>query len=121
MPTPRQIAGQKAEAFVSTALIDLGWEQLAQNLRTPYAEVDLVLYTPQQDLVVVEVKARKLSSWIGDEDCLRPQQRLRLFRAAEWLLQRQGLHQPVRVDLAIVDLIRDCPVGWRLLKQISLN
>ena len=121
MPTPRQIAGKKAETLVATALIDLGWEMLAQNLRTPYAEVDLVLFTPQRDLVVVEVKARKLGSWVHDEDCLRPRQRLRLFRAAEWLLQRQGVQQQIRVDLAIVDLIRDCPVGWRLLEQISLK
>ena len=121
MPTPRQIAGKRAEAMVSTALIDLGWEQLAQNLRTPYAEVDLVLLTPHRELVVVEVKARKLGTWLHDEDCLRPTQRLRLFRAAEWLLQRQGMRQQTRVDLVVVDLIRDCPVGWRHLEQIGLD
>lgn len=121
MLTPRQIAGKKAEAYVSAALIDLGWERLAQNLRTPYAEVDLVFYTPQKVLVVIEVKARKLGSWLHDEDCLQRKQRLRLFRATEWLLQRQGLDQELRLDLAAVDLIRGCPVGWRLLKQISLD
>jgi Holliday junction resolvase-like predicted endonuclease len=121
MLTPHQIAGQKAEAYVSAALIDLGWQRLAQNLRTPYAEVDLVFLTPKEDLVVVEVKARQLGSWLNEEDSLGRRQRLRLFRAAEWLLQRQDSQQQARVDLASVDLIRGCPVQWRLFEQISLD
>ena len=121
MLTSRQIAGKKAEVYASAALVDLGWECLAQNLRTPYAEVDLVFFTPKKDLVVVEVKARQFGSWLSEEDSLGHRQRLRLFRAAEWLLQRQGMQQQVRVDLACVDLIRNCPVGWRLLEQISLD
>ena len=121
MPSPRQIAGWKAEAYVSAALIDLGWEPLAKNLRTPYAEVDLVFTNLNAELVVVEVKACQFGSWLGDEDRLGPRQRLRLFRAAEWLLKRQGLRHQARVDLAAVDLIRDRPVGWRHLQQIGLN
>jgi len=121
MPSPRQIAGRKAEDFVARALIDLGWECLAQNLRTPYAEVDLVFQNPQGLLILVEVKARQLGDWNAAEDCLRRRQRLRLFHAAEWLLARQGLAQQPRVDLAYVELIRGCPVGWRLLQEIGLD
>ena len=121
MLNARQIAGKRAEDYVSAALIDLGWERLAQNLRTPFAEVDLIFLTPKKDFVVVEVKARQLGSCLHEEDSLGQRQRLRIFRATEWLLQRQGLEQQVRVDLASVDLIRGYPVGWRLLEQISLH
>jgi len=121
MPSKRQIAGKKAEAYVAAEFVDLGWELLAENLRTPFAEVDLLMLSPQGKLVVMEVKARRSSSCVDGEDCLGWRQRLRLFRAAEWLLQRRGLAQDIRVDLVLVALIGDCPVAWSLVQEISLD
>ncbi|MFK5955861.1 MAG: YraN family protein [Planctomycetota bacterium] len=121
MPSKRQIAGMKAEAYAAVNLENLGWELLAKNLRTPYAEVDLFMLSPSGQPVVVEVKARSTGSWVEGEDCLGAQQRSRLFRAAEWLSQQRHEQQMIRVDLVLVELIGGNPVHWSLLQEIGLN
>jgi putative endonuclease len=121
MPSSRQISGSNAETLVAEGLEDLGWLVLARNLRTPYAEVDLLCHDPDKTLVVVEVKARSCLSWMEDEDNLGPAQRLRLARAAEWLLQRCPPGRKVRIDLALVELHGQHPVSWRMLEEIEIH
>ena len=121
MPTDRQDAGNKAESLIACGLEDLGWVVLARNLRTPFAEIDLLCHDPDKVLVLVEVKARSSSSWVQGEDCLGPRQRARLGRAAEWLMQRSPPDQLVRVDLALVELQGQDPVAWRMLEEIEIK
>ncbi len=73
--------GRVAEWVTATILKLRGWEILARNLRTPYAEIDL-LCADESGLVIVEVKYR--SSLFGDPVSF--QQRTRLARSASWLL-----------------------------------
>ena len=121
MPSKRQDAGKHAESLVASGLEDLGWVILARNLRTPYAEVDLLCHDPNQVLVLVEVKARSLLSWLEGEDNLGPVQRFRLGRAAEWLALRAPPQQSLRIDLALVELHGQNPVAWRLLEEIEIK
>lgn len=120
MPSKRQNAGSDAESLVSSGLEDLGWVVLARNLRTPYAEVDLLCHDPAKILVLVEVKARSVLSWLDGEDNLGPAQRLRLGRAAEWLAMRSPPGQSVRIDLALVELHGQKAVAWRVLEEIEI-
>jgi len=121
MPSARQLAGRRAEEMVAAAMAARGWNCLARNLRTPYAEVDLVFEKPGELLLLIEVKARSSRGWLGPEDHLGPAQRRRLFRAAEWLLRRQTGVARWRLDLALVDLLGGMPVSWRLLEDIGLD
>jgi len=121
MPSQRQNIGNKAEALVASGLEDLGWVVLARNLRTPYAEVDLLCHDPAKVLVLVEVKARSILNWLEGEDNLGAPQRLRLARAAEWLALRSPPAQSVRIDLALVELHGQNPVAWRVLEEIEIH
>lgn len=121
MPSSRQQSGAAAESLVAVGLQDLGWELLARNLRTPYAEVDLLLRDPTGALVMVEVKARGPCSWLSAEDHLGVRQRARLLRAAEWLGNRTLEGLAARLDLALVDLLRGRPVRWHLLEDLGLD
>lgn len=121
MPSARQRSGKAAETLVAEGLLDLGWTLLARNLRTPYAELDLLLLDPSGTLVVVEVKARGPLPWLTEEDCLGPKQRARLLRATRWLSQRQPHGAMARLDLALVNLVGGRPVGWHMLEEIGLE
>lgn len=120
MPSNRQQAGSNAESLVASGLEDLGWMVLARNLRTPYAEIDLLCHDPDKVLVLVEVKARSILSWMEGEDNLGTAQRLRLARAAEWLAMRAPPAQGLRIDLALVELHGQQPVSWRVLEEIEV-
>ncbi|MGB0952166.1 MAG: YraN family protein [Planctomycetota bacterium] len=121
MPSSRQQSGRCAEAYVAEELGRAGWELLAKNLRTPYAEVDLVLREPRGAYVLVEVKARGTGAWLSGEDQLGAKQRLRLLRAALWIGQQAGQQEPCRLDLALVDLIGGFPVSWRRIEDIGID
>ena len=120
MPSSRQTAGNHAESLVASGLEDLGWVILARQLRTPYAEIDLLCHDPNKVLVLVEVKARSLLSWLEGEDQLGAAQRLRLARAAEWLSMRAPPQQCLRIDLALVELSGQNPISWRILEEIEV-
>ncbi|MHC4380848.1 MAG: YraN family protein [Planctomycetota bacterium] len=121
MPSARQRSGAAAEALVAEGLQDLGWSLVARNLRTPYAEVDLVMHDPAGTLVAVEVKARGPTAWLSEEDCLGPKQRARLFRAVRWIGQHHFDGPAARLNLALVELIGGRPVGWHMLEEIGLD
>ena len=109
-----------AESHVADALELEGWQLLARNLRTPWAEVDLLAVDPRGVLVVVEVKARHPLSWARGEEGLGWRQRGRLARAAAGCARRLRWPGDLRVDLADVELLGERPVGWRLLAGIEL-
>jgi len=97
-----QLRGVDAEAAACAALRHEGWTVLAQRLRTPAGEVDIVA---EKDgvLAILEVKARP--TFTDAAYALAPRQRARLLAAAEALLAehpdwgRAG----VRFDVLLVD------------------
>jgi len=109
--------GKWAESAAAAYLWCKGWTLLSKNLRTPFAEIDL-LFEDGIGLVVVEVKYR--SRVFGDP--VSSIQVDRLQRAARWLQsqRRRGRCHGVRVDLIL--LMRN---GWRLkiqhLRNITLQ
>ena len=120
MPAPARSPAALAESLVADALRAAGWELLARNLRTPWAEVDLLAVDPRTTLVVVEVKARHPLSWARGEQALGLRQRRRLARAAEGCARRLNWPGALRVDLADVELVAGRPSGWRLLRGVEL-
>ena len=112
-------AGSRAENYAQTKLESLGWKIINSNLRTPFAEIDLLCYSPRGQLVVVEVKARSLLSWCCGEDALGPRQRQRLANALEWCVQQLGWKGEFRVDLAEISLDGGRPKAFLLHKDID--
>lgn len=105
---PRRACGRRAEAWVAKQLRGEGWRILHRNLRTPYAEVDLVAIDPSGELVAVEVKAHH-SDWLEAHERLRPDQGRRLARALCWYVSRFELDCAARVDLVTVSMESEEP------------
>jgi len=102
--------GRLGESFAARALVLGGARIVARRLRTPWAELDLVLHEAGR-VVACEVKSTRADPAVrsspmdsGDPTHWRPaermsaRQRARLVRAARWLDGRRA----VRVDLVEV-------------------
>ena len=115
----RRSIGLAAEGYVAASLAGRGWTILARNLRTPYAEVDLLARDAQGVLVLVEVKARHPLSFLTGEDHLSPRQRLRLESALLWLASRNPAPRGLRLDLAVVQQSGGQVLDWELLEGLA--
>jgi putative endonuclease len=94
--------GRHAERRAAEALIAEGWQVLAERIRTPAGELDLV--TERDGLLAfVEVKAR--ATLTEAAFALGPAQRRRLAGAAEaWMAANPGHGAAgVRFDVLLVD------------------
>jgi Holliday junction resolvase-like predicted endonuclease len=80
---------------------------IAERLKTPFAEVDLFFETPQQELLLVEVKSLSRLDWMGMR--LGVAQRNRLLRAAEYLAARWD--RPLGLTIAFV--FKDVQIIYR--------
>jgi len=103
----RHLCGERAEAWAAEQLRARGWEILALDWRSPFAQVDIVGLSPCGEWrALLEVKARHPLSPARRNDVLRPGQLRRLHRAA-LALQADQPGVPVRVDLILVEWLRD--------------
>lgn len=110
--------GTAAESFVAAALEQRGWRILARNLRSPYAELDLLAEEPGGAWVIVEVKARHPLHFESGEDQLPPRQLQRLESALVWLAGREP-RRAVRLDLALVRQSLGQVLDWELIEGLA--
>ena len=108
--------GRQAEQRAAAALAAEGWSVLAQRVRTPAGEIDLVAERAGL-LAFVEVKAR--ATLTEAAFALGAAQRARLLRAAEWWMGANPAHGTagVRFDVMLVDgagLVRRIVDAFRL-------
>ncbi len=75
-----------------------GYVLLAQRVKTPFAEVDLLFKTPEGHALMVEVKTANLSAFQNHR--ISWKQRARLIRALQFLAERWKV--PVEVHWAFV-------------------
>ncbi len=81
-------AGIDAENLVVQDLKNRNCEILEQRLRTPFAEVDLIVRNKKKQIVLVEVKT--LSRWDWIESRITQKQISRLKRAGIFLEKNYG-------------------------------
>ncbi len=83
-------------------LIDRGMQFVAQNVRTPFGELDLIMQD-SDGLVVVEVKARTSSKFGMPEEAITASKREHLILSLESYLQTQsGLPDSWRIDVIAI-------------------
>lgn len=114
-------AWEAAEDYVAARLREQGWLLHARDLRTRWAQLDLLACDPDGVLVAVEVKARHPLSWAQGEEALGVRQRRRLARALTGLATARGWRGALRVDLALVTLLGGRPVSWERLAGVELG
>jgi putative endonuclease len=84
-PTARQGLGRTGERLAAEALLSKGYSILERNFRCRQGEIDLVA-EDEQDIIFVEVKARRGISFGLPEDALTLRKRRKLAEVASYYL-----------------------------------
>lgn len=99
MPHARRIFGDAGEHLAERALVERGWRILERNARTRYGEIDLVCHDGRS-YVFVEVKTRRLGSFVTAVEAVDPRKLARLVRLSEgWLALHARRHAEWRVAM----------------------
>nr|WP_240947394.1 YraN family protein [Bifidobacterium sp. DSM 109957] len=99
--------GMLGEAYAVAWLEARGWQTLSRNWRTRFGELDIVMMTPDQLIVFVEVKARRYAKYgVPQEAVTADKQRKLRLAASSWLLDRRNRapHHGVRFDVMSITL-----------------
>ncbi|NMH65100.1 YraN family protein [Shewanella salipaludis] len=94
--------GQQAELAAKAYLQRQGLHFIAQNVRYPFGEIDLVMRAGEY-WVFVEVKYRARQHYGGALNALSQAQIARIRRAASHYLQLHDIDAPCRFDLIAFD------------------
>jgi putative endonuclease len=110
MTTTRVDKGKLSETVAADYLKGQGLTIVAQNVRCPLGEIDLV--ARQGDThVFVEVKSRFVSGRGLPQEAVTFAKRKRLTRLAQWYIKQHRLHrQPARFDVIAITWQGNKPV-----------
>ncbi len=111
---PHLAHGRAAEALAARYLADQGLKLLTINFRSRQGELDLVM-TERGVLVVVEVRARRRTTYGTPAATIRTAKQRRLIAATRYFLlrHRQFASRPVRFDVVeISGELTDPVVHW---------
>jgi len=101
-PTARQGLGRTGERLAADALMNKGYCILERNFRCRQGEIDLVA-EDEQDLIFVEVKARRGVSFGLPEDALTMRKQRKLMEVASYYLDLHACSdRSWRIDVVAV-------------------
>jgi len=96
-----RVIGRWGEAAAAQYLTDLGWELIANNVRTPYGEIDLI--ARQADLTIfVEVKARTSAAFGLPEEAVTTRKLEHMTHAAGYYAAENDIDH-WRIDVISVE------------------
>ena len=99
----RAETGRRGEQAAARYYLDRGYTLKTHNYRTRLGELDLVLLSPEGELILCEVKTRSAGALARPAAAVSPAKQARLIRAAQQYLQETGQSDaPVRFDVAEV-------------------
>lgn len=102
MPSARRTFGDAGESLAERALASRGWRIVARNARTRFGEIDLVCHDGR-GYVFVEVKTRRVGSFVSAVEAVGPRKLDRLIRLAQgWLALRDERGAQWRIVLLAV-------------------
>lgn len=78
----KQIFGRQGETDAADYALKHGYALIRRNYRTPYGEIDLILRSPEGELVFVEVKARSDTYFGYPERAVDQRKRRHIIRSA---------------------------------------
>ena len=97
--------GFQGEQDAVDEAIRRGYLIMDRNYRTPYGELDLILLSPQNEIVFVEVKSRTGTAYGYPETAVDKRKREHVLRSARYFLQQRYPCQdevPWRVDIIAI-------------------
>ena len=103
----RQLLGRKGEQMAADALRERGYRIVEQNFRCRYGEIDLIA-EERGDLVFVEVKTRRGTSFGRPEEAVTPTKRRKLAEVASYYLDVHNVGDcSWRIDVVAIDFNQD--------------
>ena len=96
------VFGHQGEQDAAERAIRQGYKLLDQNYRTPYGEIDLILMSPEQEIVFVEVKSRTSIVCGYPESAVNYRKKRHIIRSAYYYLQERYPDNdeiPWRIDI----------------------
>lgn len=105
MKDQRQIFGQQGEIDAADRAMKQGYTLLRRNYRTPYGEIDLILRSPEGELVFTEVKSRVGSFFGYPESAVDERKKHHIIRSAYHYLQDNYPDEeniPWRIDIIAI-------------------
>jgi len=98
----RKQKGKLGEELAADFLRQHGFQVIAQNVRCPLGEIDLVA-RDGKTLVFVEVKSRFVRGYGVPEELVSHAKQRRLTRLARWYLKQNRLeNRPARFDVVAI-------------------
>jgi putative endonuclease len=95
--TERQGLGRTGERLAAEALMSNGYHILERNFRCHHGEIDLIA-EDEQDLIFVEVKARRGVSFGLPEDAITIYKRRKLVQLASYYLDLHSCSEYPQID-----------------------
>ncbi len=95
------VFGRQGEDDAADEAVRRGYRVIGRNFRTPYGEIDLILGSPENEIVFAEVKARTSSSFGYPESAVDRSKKTHIIRSAYYYLEQNhpGEEIPWRVDI----------------------
>ena len=93
--------GNIAEEFVAQKYRKNGYEILERNWRFHPLELDIIA-TKNNELVIVEVKARAYDDFADPQDAVNSSKKRFLIKAANEYMDRNNIEMECRFDIAVV-------------------
>lgn len=101
----KQASGKTGEQIACRALERKGFHLIERNYRAMRAEIDLIM-RDGKTLVFVEVKARSSDLFGSGREAVTLRKQQHILRAAQvYLAEHGGFDEPLRFDVAEVDLV----------------
>ena len=91
MEDKRQAFGKQGEQDAAERAVRRGYSILERNYRTPYGEIDLILRSPENEIVFAEVKARTGTFFGYPESAVTRQKKDHIIRSAYYYLQQNDI------------------------------
>ncbi|MBR6089736.1 MAG: YraN family protein [Anaerolineaceae bacterium] len=82
MSSERQVFGRQGESDAADQALRRGYALIRRNYRTPYGEIDLILRSPEGELVFAEVKSRHGTFFGYPESAVDSRKREHIIRSA---------------------------------------
>jgi len=111
--TPKQVAGNAAEALASAHLEQAGLRILTRNYRVRGGEIDCIALDGQT-LVFVEVRLRRNARFGGAAASIDTRKQQRIIHAARCYLVRypRQAERPCRFDCVLLDSLDANQLEW---------
>ena len=102
MENEKILFGKQGELDASRYALSKGYWVIGRNYRTPYGEIDLVLKSPEGEIVFVEVKARTGTFFGYPESAVNERKKTHMINSALCYMQREHPENdeiPWRIDI----------------------